>query len=75
MLVIVLWISFENVADENDNCRSTINTYFGLDQLEYLYAWYIAFGYVTNNNGEDLPSVRSVHPDNKVKGDPESADD
>lgn len=49
---------------------SSTSAFFGLDQPEYYYGWYVAFGFAVDDAGEDTHGAGAVRFDTKVEGGP-----
>lgn len=49
---------------------SNTSAYFGQNQPEYYYAWYVAFGYAVDGTGQDSHGAGAVRFDTKVEGGP-----
>lgn len=49
---------------------TSTSAYFGTNQPEYYYAWYVAFGYAVDNDGQDTHGAGAVRFDTKVEGGP-----
>jgi len=49
---------------------TSTSAYFGQNQPEYYYAWYVAFGYAVDEAGNDTHGAGAVRFDTKVEGGP-----
>jgi len=49
---------------------SSTSAYFGENQPEYYYAWYVAFGTATNDAGTDFHGAGAARFDTKYEGGP-----
>ena len=50
---------------------SSTSAYFGVDNPEYYYAWYVAFGTAVDDAGDDSHGAGGVRYDTKVEGGPD----
>ncbi len=57
-------------ADDYGYYWTGTSAYFGANQPEYYYAWYVAFGYAVDPTGEDTHGAGAVRFDTKVEGGP-----
>ncbi len=49
---------------------TSTSAYFGANQPEYYYAWYVAFGFAVDGEGNDTHGAGAVRFDTKVEGGP-----
>jgi len=61
----ILQITNEAGNDDYPYCWTGTSAYFWLDAPTHYYAWYVAFDYAVNGNGEDINGTRAVRFDTK----------
>ncbi|WP_353571165.1 DUF1566 domain-containing protein [Candidatus Albibeggiatoa sp. nov. BB20] len=66
-----------NITDEDAYFWSSTSAYFSNvseEQQKRYWAWYVAFGYAVDNNGEDSHGAGAIRYDTKVEGGPVGED-
>ena len=63
---------FFNTVDPDGYFWTSTSAYFSPEQPGYYYAWYVAFGYATDAEGNDLHGAGAVRFDIKVEGGPDA---
>lgn len=62
------------LTDDDAYFWSSTSAYFSPANPGYYYAWYVAFGYAVDAEGEDLHGAGAVRFDSKVQGNPDGED-
>ncbi|MDY7079110.1 MAG: DUF1566 domain-containing protein, partial [Chloroflexota bacterium] len=62
--------SLFNITDEDAYFWSSTSAYFSPATPGYYYAWYVAFGYAVDPDGNDSHGAGAVRFDTKVEGGP-----
>ena len=62
--------SLFNITDEDAYFWTSTSAYFGPQSPDYYYAWYVAFGYAVDGDGNDTHGAGAVRFDTKTEGGP-----
>ena len=63
-----------NITDEDAYFWTSTSAYFSAQNPDYYYAWYVAFGYAVDGEGNDSHGAGAVRFDTKVDGGPAGED-
>ena len=66
--------TYFNITDEDAYFLSSTSAYFSPNTPGYYYAWYVAFGYAVDADGNDTHGAGAVRFDTKVEGGPAGED-
>ena len=66
--------TYFNITDEDAYFWSSTSAYFSPNTPGYYYAWYVAFGYAVDADGNDTHGAGAVRFDTKVEGGPAGED-
>ena len=61
---------FFDITDEDSYFWTSTSAYFSTQNPDYYYAWYVAFGYAVDGEGNDTHGAGAVRFDTKVEGGP-----
>jgi hypothetical protein len=65
--------SYFNITDDDAYFWSSTSAFFSPNTPGYYYAWYLAFGYAVDGEGNDSHGAGAVRFDTKVEGGPADA--
>ncbi|MGD2176182.1 MAG: DUF1566 domain-containing protein [Anaerolineae bacterium] len=66
--------TYFNITDEDSYYWSSTSAYFSPQSPGYTYAWYVAFGYAVDAEGNDTHGAGAVRFDTKAEGGPAGED-